>query len=92
MTASFLPDREAELKWCSHCERQKPVAEFYRNGAGRPNSKCKLCHRWEERVRFRRCYRRASFRRLRREAWVRYQSKHRAAHLARRRAANREAV
>lgn len=51
------------LKWCTHCERELPVTDFYRSSCGGPQNRCKACHRWEARVSFRRRYRDSAFRR-----------------------------
>lgn len=54
------------MKWCTHCEREKPLDEFHLNLRGNPQGTCKSCHRWEARVSYRRRYRNPAFARAER--------------------------
>lgn len=56
-TIADEPDR---LKYCNHCEREKPAREFHANRAGYPQGRCKVCHNYFAKLSFRRRYRKDS--------------------------------
>jgi hypothetical protein len=52
-------------RWCTSgtCGRLLPLTEFHRVGAGRwSDSRCKMCHRMRERLRYRRKAKSPAFR------------------------------